>query len=85
MKGKIEIICDDKGTRLSINVTGKGIADKLFVVHALGKALELDSEDYIVLAMAEAEGMLDVEGKPMAVTVDTTELLKQLKEEQDES
>lgn len=85
MRGRIEIICDDKGTHLSLDVQGSGVADKLFVVHALGKALELDSEDYIVLAAAEAEGVLDGEGKPMAVTIDTDELLKQLKEEQNES
>ena len=82
MKGKIEIICDDKGTHLSVDVQGSGIADKLFVVHALSKALELDSDDYVVLAMAEAEGVLDGKGKPMAITIDTDELIKQLKEEQ---
>ena len=84
MRGKIEIICDDKGTHLSVNVSGTGIADKLFVVHALGKALELSPLDYMVLSTAETEGVLDGKGNPMTITIDTDELHKQLEEEQNE-
>lgn len=85
MKGRIEIICDDKGTHLSVDVSGSKAHEKVFVVHALGKALELEPSDYIVMAMAEADGVLDSVGKPMTVTIDTNELLKQIKEEQNES
>lgn len=85
MKGKIEIICDDKGTHLSVDVHETKEHDTVFLVHALGKVLGLEPTDYMVLAMAEAEGVLDGIGKPMAVTIDTNELIKQLKEEQNES
>ena len=85
MKGKIEIICDDKGVHLAVQVEGTRDSDRVFLVHALGKALKLEPHDYMVLAMAESEGILDDAGKPMAITIDTDELLKQLKEEHNES
>lgn len=85
MKGKIEIICDDKGTHLAVDVQGAGASDRVFLVHALGKALELEYLDYMVLAAAEAEGLLEVEPKHTTVTIDTDGLLQQLKEKQSES
>lgn len=85
MKGKIEITCDGKGAHLSVDVREAVEHDKVFLVHALGKALGLEPHDYMVLAMAEAEGVLDGVCAPTTVTVDTDELLKQLKEEQNES
>lgn len=84
MKGKIEIICDDKGVHLSVYVEGARDSDKVFLVHALGKALKLDRADYMVLAMVEAAGLLNDVEKPFNVLVDADELLKQLKEEQNE-
>lgn len=85
MKGKIEIICDEHGTHLSVDVHQTKDHDTLFLVHALGKALGLEPIDYTVLAKAEADGILNGVGKPTVVSVDTKELLKQLKEEQNES
>lgn len=85
MKGRIEIICDDKGTHLSVDVKGAKNHEKLFVVHALGKALGLEPIDYTVLAMAKTDGILNGVGKSTVLSVNTKELFKQLKEEQDES
>ena len=85
MKGKIIIICDDRGTHLSVDVTDTEEHERIFIVHALGKSLGLEPIDYEVIAAAEAEGVLDGKGTPMAITIDTDELFKQLKEEADES
>ena len=82
MKGRIEIICDDKGLHMDVKVKTSGEADRVFLVHALGRALELTPEDYLVLSLAEATGALDDLGTPKAITIDREELLKQLKEEQ---
>ena len=84
MEGKIEIICDKKGVHLSVDVKDTEEHDRAFIVHALGKALGLEAHDYMILSLAEAEGILDGVSKPLAITIDTEELLKQLKEEQDE-
>lgn len=84
MKGKIEIICDDKGTHISIGITEAKEHDSLFLVHALGKSLGLSAFDYEVLSYAESEGVLDG-AAPMAVAIDTNEFFKQLKETADES
>ena len=59
-------------------------ATKYFLVHALGKALELTSQDYVAMSIIENSGLMD-EARPTRVVVDTNELLKQLKEEQNES
>ena len=85
MKGKIEIICDEKGTHLSVNITETVEHDNVFLVHALGKSLGLNPHDYMVLAMAEAEGVLDGVPQPVLITIDTDELHKQLEEEMHES
>lgn len=85
MTGKIEIICDDKGVHVSANVKGTRESDRAFLVHSVGKALGLESMDYMVIAMAEASGILDPEDKPIAVTIDTEELYRQLREERNES
>ena len=84
MKGRIVIECDEQGTRLDVKVSNTDKQDRVFLVHALGKALDLDSEDYVILAVAEASGVLSSEG-PSTVSIDRAELLKQLKEEQFES
>ena len=87
MKGNIEIICDDRGTHISVNITEAKEHDQVFLVHALGKALGLASIDYTVLAAAEAEGILN-EAEPMRVSIDSEGLKKQLqllKEEHNES
>lgn len=84
MKGKIIIEHDESGTHISVNVKGAVHHDRIYLVHALGKALALEPIDYMVLAHAESEGALDCEG-PAMVSVDRKELLKQLEEEQLES
>ena len=84
MKGKIEIICDGRGVHLSVNVSEVGEHDSVFLTHALGKALGLGPHDYMVAAMAEMQGVLDEAGSPVAVTIDTEGLLKQMLEEEHE-
>ena len=84
MRGKIEITCDSSGIRLSVQIKGERQSDKVFLVHALGKALELTSQDYVAMSIIENSGLMD-EARPTRVVVDTNELLKQLKEEQNES
>lgn len=84
MKGRIVIECDEQGTHLDVQVSGTEKHERVFLVHALGKALSLESEDYVILAIAEASGILSDKG-PTKVSIDRAELLKQLKEEQLES
>ena len=84
MKGKIEIVCDDNGTHLSVNVRGERASDRIFVVHALGKALQLEPVDYMVMALAESDGVLDEAAVP-SISIDRDELARQLKEEHSES
>ena len=79
MKGKIEIVCDDQGVHLAVNVQVKGRADSAFLVHALGKALNLSTLDYLSLAMMEVDGVLD-ESTPYGVTIDVDGLQKQMQE-----
>lgn len=81
MKGKIVITCDEHGTHIRTDVTEMAEHGDIFLVHALGKALGLVPEDYMVLAIAEAKGVLDKTNTPTLVTIDTDELLKQMKEE----
>ena len=81
MKGKIVITCDEHGTHISTDITDMAKHDDAFLVHALGKSLGLGPAEYVVLAMAEAEGVLDETTTPTLVTIDTDELLKQMKEE----
>lgn len=81
MKGKIEITCDEQGVHLSVNVHQCKDHDRAFVVHALGKALGLEYVDYMVLAAAEHEGILQEAGSPVMVTIDTEGLKKQLEEQ----
>ena len=81
MKGKIVITCDEHGTHIRTDITEMVKHDDVFLVHALGKSLGLGPEDYMVLAIAEAEGVLDATCTPTLVTIDTDELRKQLKEE----
>ena len=84
MKGNISIVCDENGVRLSCDISGCRDSDRTFLVHALGKALHLESEDYLILSMIEATGVLDHES-PTMITIDTDELKKQLEEEEVES
>ena len=81
MKGKIVITCDEHGTHIRTDITEMAEHDDTFLVHALGKSLGLVPEDYMILAIAEAEGVLDKTNTPTLVTIDTDELLKQMKEE----
>ena len=81
MKGKIVITCDKYGTHIRSDVTDMAKHDDVFLVHALGKSLGLTPEDYMVLAIAESENVLDATATPTLVTIDTDELLKQMKEE----
>lgn len=85
MQGKIEIICDDKGVHISVQVKVKRESDPVFLTHAVGRALGLSPEDYLIMSLAEAEGVLDGKGSPSSITIDRKELLKQLEEEQLES
>ena len=85
MKGRIEITCDEHGTHLDVQVKTEHDSDRAFLVHALGKALGLTYDDYLVLSIAEATGVLDSAAQPKHVTIDRKELLRQLKEEQLES
>ena len=85
MKGKIEIICDDTGVHMSVQVNMEHESDPVFLTHVVGRALGLSPEDYLIMAMAEAEGVLDGKGSPSSITIDRKELLKQLEEEQLES
>ena len=84
MKGNISIVCDENGVHLACNVSECKDSDRAFLVHALGKALHLESEDYLILAMVESTGILDRK-LPTVITVDTDELKKQLEEEEVES
>lgn len=84
MKGKIEIVCDDKGVHLAVNVQVKGRSDSAFLVHALGKALDLSALDYLSIAMMEVDGVLD-EATPGRVIIDVEGLKKQMQEEAYES
>lgn len=81
MKGKIVITCDERGTHVRTDITDMTKHDDAFLVHALGKSLGLTFEDYMIIAVAESEGVLDKTTTPTLVTIDTDELLKQLKEE----
>lgn len=85
MTGKIEIICDDTGVHVSANVQGTRDSDRAFLVHSVGKVLGLEYIDYMVIAMAEAQGVMNTEGEPVEITIDTEELRRQLKEEHNES
>lgn len=85
MKGRIEIICNERGVHMNVEIKTELESDRAFLVHALGKALGMSYEDYLVLSMAEATGVLDELGSPKHITIDRNELLKQLKEEQLES
>lgn len=85
MKGKIVITCDEHGTHIRTDMEALEKHDYVFLVHALGKSLGLGPDDFIVIALADAEGVLDSVSSPTKVTIDTDELLKQLKEEQLES
>lgn len=82
MKGRIEIICDDKGTHLDVQVKTERDSDRVFLVHALGRALGLGPDDYLIMSLADASGVFDSIDPPKAITIDRKELLKQLKEEQ---
>lgn len=82
MKGKIEITCNEQGTNIAVNIRVEKESDRVFLTHALGKALKLKANDYICMYMAEMSGVLD---SPVQVSVDAKELMKQLKEKQDES
>lgn len=81
MKGKIVITCDEHGTHIRSNMTDMAEHDDVFLVHIIGKSLGLEPRDYHVLAMAEAEGVLDGAATPVMVTIDTDELRRQMKEE----
>ena len=81
MKGKIVITCDESGTHIRTDLTEMTEHDDAFLVHALGKSLGLGPEDYMILSIAEAKGVLDKSTAPTLVTIDTDELLKQLKED----
>lgn len=85
MQGKIEIICDDTGVHMSVQVNMERESDPVFLTHVVGRALGLSPEDYLIMAMAEAEGVLDGKDLPGTITIDRKELLKQLEEEQLES
>ena len=85
MKGRIEIICDERGVHMEVHVKAEQESDRAFLTHALGKALGLSSEDYLILYVAEATGVLDELGSSNRVTIDRKELVKQLEEEQVES
>lgn len=85
MQGKIEIICDDKGVHMSVQVKMERESDPVFLTHVVGKALGLSPEDYLIMAMGEAEGVLDGKALPGTITIDHKELLKQLEEEKLES
>ena len=84
MKGNISIVCDENGVSLACNVSECRDSDRTFLVHALGKALHLESEDYLILSIMEATGVLDHKS-PTVITVDADELKKQLEEEEVES
>ena len=81
MKGKIVITCDEHGTHVRTEMTEMVEHDDVFLVHALGKSLGLGPAEYIVLSMAEAEGVLDKTNTPTVVNIDMDELCKQLMEE----
>ena len=85
MKGKIVITCDEHGVHMDMQVKTDRDSDRAFLTHALGKALGLVSEDYLVISMAEATGILDGVDNSASISIDRNELLKQLKEEQLES
>ena len=81
MKGKIVITCDEHGTHVHTEMTEMAKHGDAFLVHALGKSLGLGPEDYIILSIAEAEGVLDKTNTPTVVNIDMDELCKQLLEE----
>ena len=83
MKGKIIIKVDDTGTHFVNTMVDLERADRVFLVHALGRLLGLELLDYQVLMLAEHEGVLDeAVTQPITVSVDMTELEKQLQEEE---
>lgn len=84
MKGRIIIEVDDAGTHFMNTMTDLIRADKVFLVHALGRLLGLDLLDYQVLMLAEHEGVLnEAVSQPINISIDMTELEKQLQEEQE--
>lgn len=54
MKGKVTITIDDTGTHVLLELEDVTKNDRMFLVHALGRALNLEPMEYEVLAMAEA-------------------------------
>lgn len=83
MKGKIIIEVDDTGTHFVSTMTDLVRAHKLFLVHALGRMLGLELLDYRVLMLAEHEGVLnEAVAQPINISIDMTELEKQLQEEE---
>lgn len=83
MKGRIIIEVDDAGTHVMNTMTDLVRADKVFLVHALGRLLGLELLDYQVLMLAEHEGVLnEAVTQPITISVDMTELEKQLQEEE---
>ena len=85
MQGKITITCDETGTHLHNTILDMSRADAIFLVHALGKMLGLEPLDYKVLTIAESMDVLGEDSDTkMAVTIDVTEFMKQLMEEDNE-
>lgn len=83
MRGRIIIEVDDAGTHFVSTMTDLARADKVFLVHALGRMLGLNLLDYQVLMLAEHEGVLnEAVAQPITVSIDMTELEKQLQEEE---
>ena len=83
MKGRIIIEVDDAGTHFVDTMTDLVRTDRVFLVHALGRLLGLELLDYQVLMLAEHEGVLnEAVTQPITVSVDMTELEKQLQEEE---
>ena len=83
MRGRIIIEVDDAGTHFVNTMTDLVRADRVFLVDALGRMLGLELLDYQVLMLAEHEGVLnDAVNQPITVSIDVTELEKQLQEEE---
>lgn len=82
LKGKIEIVCDDTGAHIVAEIEDAQEKDNLFLVHALGKTLGLQAEDYVVLCLAEASGVLN-KAERAAISIDPDGLLRRFMKEED--
>lgn len=79
MHGKIIIeVGEDGGVRIQTKLHQVDGMDRLFLVHSVGSALNLEPDEYVMIALAAADNVM----KPTVIEIDSEGLRQQLKEEE---